>query len=67
MSDISITVRPPVGMITLRGDMVAQWQQTVQPIYQRWIEDMNAKGLDGAALVAEARAGQDSCLARLSQ
>jgi len=28
---------------------------------------MNAKGLDGAALVAEARAGQDSCLAQLSQ
>ena len=55
------------NIITLGKDKVAEWQQTVQPIYQRWIEDMNAKGLDGAALVAEARAGQDSCLARLSR
>ena len=53
------------NIITLRGDKVAQWQQTVQPIYQRWIADMNEKGLDGAALVAEARASQDSCMRAL--
>jgi len=55
------------NIITLGKDKVAEWQQTVQPIYQRWIEDMNEKGLDGAGLVAEARARQDSCLAQLSQ
>ena len=63
----SIAVDNGNNIITLGKDKVAEWQQTVQPIYQRWIEDMNAKGLDGAALIAEARAGQDSCFARLSQ
>ena len=55
------------NIITLKGDKVAEWQQAVEPIYARWIADMNEKGLDGAGLVAEARARQDSCLKQLSK
>jgi TRAP-type C4-dicarboxylate transport system substrate-binding protein len=55
------------NIITLKGDKVAEWQQAVEPIYARWIADMNEKGLDGAGLVAEARARQDSCLKQFSK
>jgi len=35
---------------------VARWQRAARPLHAEWVADMNARGLDGAALLAEARA-----------
>jgi len=35
---------------------VARWKEAAQPVIDRWIADMEAKGIDGAALVEKARA-----------
>ena len=34
----------------------AEWLPLVQPIYDSWVADMNAQGIDGQALIDEARA-----------
>jgi len=33
----------------------------VQPIYASWVADMQTKGIDGQALIDEARALMDEC------
>ena len=33
---------------------IARWRKVVQPVYDEWIKEMDAKGLDGAKLVATA-------------
>ncbi|MBP0484129.1 TRAP transporter substrate-binding protein [Sagittula salina] len=38
-----------------QADAEAQWMPVVQPIYESWIADMNAKGIDGQALIDEAK------------
>jgi TRAP-type C4-dicarboxylate transport system substrate-binding protein len=50
------------NIITLSGDDVAKWQAAVQPIYNSWIADVNSKGLNGRALIDEARRTQDDCI-----
>jgi len=35
---------------------VARWDRAARPLYAEWIEDMNGRGLDGNALLADARA-----------
>lgn len=35
---------------------VAQWDRAARPLYADWIADMNKRGLDGNALLADARA-----------
>jgi TRAP-type C4-dicarboxylate transport system substrate-binding protein len=32
----------------------ARWREATEPVYQSWIEDMNAKGLPGSEMVAAA-------------
>ena len=44
------------NIITVSGDDLAAWQDVVAPIYEEWIADMNSRGIDGQALVDEARA-----------
>ncbi len=34
---------------------VARWKAASQPVIDRWIADMDAKGIDGAALIEEAK------------
>lgn len=34
---------------------VARWKEASQPVIERWIADMDAKGIDGAALIEQAR------------
>lgn len=34
----------------------APWIETVQPIYDEWVADLNAKGIDGQARIDQARA-----------
>jgi TRAP-type C4-dicarboxylate transport system substrate-binding protein len=35
---------------------VARWKEAAQPVVARWISDMDAKGIDGAALIEQAKA-----------
>ena len=35
---------------------LVQWQRAAQPVLAEWVEDMNRRGLDGNALLADARA-----------
>ncbi|MCR9126837.1 MAG: TRAP transporter substrate-binding protein [Rhodobacteraceae bacterium] len=42
-------------IITLDAAETAVWREASQPIYEQWIADMDGRGLDGQALVDEAR------------
>jgi hypothetical protein len=39
----------------IEGDELERWKEASQPVLEAWIEQMNANGQDGAALVEEAR------------
>lgn len=43
-------------IVTLDEDEVARWKEKAQPVVARWIADMESRGIDGAALIEEARA-----------
>ncbi len=43
-------------IITIKGGALAQWEAAAQPVIDRWIVDMNAKGIDGQDLLDRARA-----------
>jgi TRAP-type C4-dicarboxylate transport system substrate-binding protein len=43
------------NIITLDAEQTAVWREASQPIYDEWVADMNAKGIDGQALIDEAR------------
>lgn len=40
---------------TLDEAEVARWKEAAQPVIDRWISDMNDQGIDGAALIEQAR------------
>ncbi|PIE07497.1 MAG: C4-dicarboxylate ABC transporter [Rhodobacterales bacterium] len=44
------------NIITVSEEDAAAWQELVNPIYESWIAEMDAKGIDGQALIDEARA-----------
>ncbi|MFZ5965353.1 TRAP transporter substrate-binding protein [Thalassococcus sp. BH17M4-6] len=44
------------SIITLDESEVARWKEASQPVIDRWIADMDGKGIDGAALIEEAKA-----------
>jgi TRAP-type C4-dicarboxylate transport system substrate-binding protein len=39
----------------IEGDELERWKEASQPVIEAWIEQMDASGQDGAALVEEAR------------
>ncbi|KUP90840.1 TRAP transporter substrate-binding protein [Tritonibacter horizontis] len=43
-------------VVTLDEAEVARWKEAAEPVVDRWIADMESKGIDGAALIEEARA-----------
>lgn len=43
------------NIITLSDEEVAKWNEAAQPVYDKWIADMDSRGIDGKALIAEAR------------
>jgi len=43
-------------VITLDAEEEARWRAAAEPVIEDWIATMNDEGVDGAALVAEARA-----------
>lgn len=44
------------NIIQLDEAEVARWKDKAQPVIARWVADMEAKGIDGTALIEEARA-----------
>ncbi|MEM9551932.1 MAG: TRAP transporter substrate-binding protein [Pseudomonadota bacterium] len=43
------------NIITLDAAQTDEWRTASQPIYDAWVADMDAKGIDGQALIDEAR------------
>lgn len=44
------------NIITINEAGTAEWRKLVQPIYDTWIADMKGRGIDGQALIDEAKA-----------
>lgn len=44
------------NIITVSEEDAAEWDALVNPIYESWVADMDGKGIDGQALIDEARA-----------
>jgi TRAP-type C4-dicarboxylate transport system substrate-binding protein len=44
------------NIITVSADETQQWIDAVQPIYASWVADLAGRGIDGQALIDEARA-----------
>lgn len=43
------------NIITVSGDAVGVWTEAAAPIYERWIADVAGQGIDGQALIDQAR------------
>lgn len=53
----AVAVEMGNNIITVSKEVAeAEWAPIVEPIYATWIADMNAKGIDGQALIDRARA-----------
>jgi TRAP-type C4-dicarboxylate transport system substrate-binding protein len=44
------------NIITISADEAQEWSDLVQPLYDRWVADMAGRGIDGQALIDQARA-----------
>lgn len=44
------------NIVTLNAEETQVWKDAAQPIYAEWVADMKTKGIDGQALIDEARA-----------
>jgi C4-dicarboxylate-binding protein DctP len=44
------------NIITLSAEQTEEWRTLAQPIYDSWLADMDAKGIDGQALIDQATA-----------
>lgn len=48
------------NIVTLNEEETQAWRDMSQPIYEEWIADMDSKGIDGQALIDEARELMDA-------
>ncbi len=46
--------------MTLSDEETQVWREAAQPIYDEWVADMNSKGIDGQALIDEAKSLMDA-------
>ncbi len=54
---VSAQVRSRGNTITtITEDEKAKWIKATEPVHTAWIEQMKARNIDGAALIAEAKA-----------
>ncbi|MHA3916511.1 TRAP transporter substrate-binding protein [Halovulum sp. GXIMD14793] len=51
-----VAVKAGNNIITLDEAEVARWKEAAEPVIARWVEEMNGKGIDGAALIEQAKA-----------
>ncbi|AHM05842.1 TRAP transporter solute receptor, unknown substrate 3 [Roseibacterium elongatum DSM 19469] len=52
---INMAVEAGNTHVTLTEDETAAFEEALQPVVQRWIDELGTQGIDGAALVEEAR------------
>lgn len=50
-----LAVKRNNNIIQLSDEQIAEWKKASEPIYAKWIADMKDKGIDGQALIDEAR------------
>ncbi|MEL6809059.1 MAG: TRAP transporter substrate-binding protein [Pseudomonadota bacterium] len=48
------------NIVTVSGSDLDAWKEVSQPIFDEWVADMESKGIDGQALIDEARALMDA-------
>ncbi|CUH40602.1 Neu5Ac-binding protein [Jannaschia seosinensis] len=48
------------NIYTVEGDDLTAWREAAQPVYDQWLVEMEEKGVDGQALIDEARALMDA-------
>ncbi len=48
------------NIVTLSDEETQVWRDAAQPIYDSWVADMDSKGIDGQALIDEARGLMDA-------
>ena len=48
------------NIVTLNEEETQVWKDAAQPIYAEWLADMEGKGIDGQALIDEARMLMDA-------
>ncbi|MCB1379432.1 MAG: TRAP transporter substrate-binding protein [Alphaproteobacteria bacterium] len=51
-----IAVENGTEFVELEPAEIARWKEKAQPVIDRWVADMNSKGIDGKALIEQARA-----------
>ncbi|SHI31453.1 TRAP transporter substrate-binding protein [Wenxinia saemankumensis] len=49
------------NVIVLDEAQTQEWRDLAQPIYDEWVADMDGRGLDGQAMIDEARALMETC------
>ncbi|MEL6586207.1 MAG: TRAP transporter substrate-binding protein [Pseudomonadota bacterium] len=47
-------------IVTISGDDLAAWEGLTNPIYASWVSEMSEKGIDGQALIDEAKTLMDA-------
>ena len=52
----ALAVKANNNIVTLDSEEVARWKKAAQPVIDRWVEEMKSKGVDGDALIKEAKA-----------
>jgi TRAP-type C4-dicarboxylate transport system substrate-binding protein len=48
------------NIVTVSEADAEEWRKVVEPVYARWIADMAGRGIDGQALIDEARSLMDA-------
>jgi TRAP-type C4-dicarboxylate transport system substrate-binding protein len=43
------------NIITISAEKAAEWRELVEPVYASWVADLESKGIDGQALIDEAK------------
>jgi len=51
-----IAVERGNNIITISAEDAAGWAETAAPVYERWLADVGAQGIDGQGLIDQARA-----------
>lgn len=51
-----LAVKAGNNIITISPEDSEKWKAAAQPVYDKWAADMDAKGIDGKAMIAEAQA-----------
>lgn len=51
-----LAVKAGNNIVTVSPEDSEKWKAAAQPVYEKWAADLDAKGLDGKGLIAEAEA-----------